>query len=488
MSCVDIIGEIQEESHYETDVICCNVYSDADRPELKEKTKEVYRKSALEFHGEQKLDDIVARYGYKKSFSKTLEDMKGLDPYFVRKIAIGTTRFRIKDLTPHLDGKRPESIPFDRKERLFKQINPNPCFGKRIIPYIPTTPHTLKSQFFYDPALQDKELVQLNAISKKLTSRIEMDEILAKGFVPRDLEKGDIFYYGKNHYQVYDIIVTATGFVGYAFKPLSEDQKELDPIIAIGPTKFYFAGLDASKTIIDDLGSEMGDKGYFEARAHVQQWLLDHNFCKEQVRLVCFSLGSVYAQRILTDFHEKVKEATFFCSPGVSLKRADIFCKRYEKNPTPLKITYYRISSKDGDDWCDHLGEAFIGLGVKNSDLEVNIGYIEPHPELELPFIAGMHTQRYFSDENARFDLTWVEKEKVQEHLFNESRGKRFYLYEKVRQLAGPYFLVPILSCIISIGRFFCPSRAQAKAKQLATKFFHPEFDIKDYQRPMLTG
>lgn len=488
MSCVDIIGDFQEESYFESNEICLNAYSDANRPELKEKTKEVYRTKALELYGEEKLDALAYRYGYGRTFSKAILDMKGLDPYFVRKVAIGTSRFCVRDLTSHLGGQRPESISFERKEKLFKQINPNPCLGKKIIPYIPTTPHTLKSQLFYDPAEEDKELVQLNAVSKKLTSRVAMDEIIAKGFVPRDLEKGDIFYYGKNHYQVYDIIVTATGFVGYAFKPLSQDQEQLDPIIAIGPTKFYFSGLDASSTILDDLGHEMGEQGYDVARPHIQRLLADKNFCKDQARLACFSLGSVYAQKIITDFHHKIKEATFFCSPGVSLKTAEIFCRRYEKNPTNLKITYYRIESKEGGDWCDHLGEAFIGLGVKNPMLDINIGYIEPHPDLELPLIAGMHTQRYFSDENARFNQTWIPKEQIQTHLFNESRGKSFYIYEKVRQIAGPYFLKPFFSTIAYICHIFNPSRAQNKAKNLVTKFFHPTFKQQDYNTPMLTG
>jgi len=218
---------------------------------------EVYKKNALNLYGQDKLDYLTHRYGYGDTFSLAIDKMKGLDSKFVQKIAIGTSLFRVQDLLPFLGDQKPEDLTFDQLERYFHKLNLIQYKGETIIPYVKTIPHKFSSQLFNAPAEETKELVQLNPISRKQTTSEGKAEILAKGFAPRELEVGDVFYYGKSLYYVHDTIVTGAGFIGYYFRPLTKKQEDTVPIISMGPTKFYFSGLDASSTIIEDLKTEI---------------------------------------------------------------------------------------------------------------------------------------------------------------------------------------------------------------------------------------
>lgn len=487
---LDLLEDILDASRY-GDLVCANASSDADRPELREKTKEIYKKNALNLYGGDKLDYLTHHYGYGDTFSSALDQMKGLDSNFVQKIAIGTSLFRMQDLIPFLGDQKTEDLTFDQLERYFHKINPIQYRGETIIPYVATTPNNFYSRLLYNSAEERKELVQLNPISRKQTTLEGKAEILAKGFATRELEKGDIFYYGKSLYYVHDLIITGSGFVGYYFRPLTKMQEDTDPIIAMGPTKFHFAGLDATSTIIEDLKKEIGKEAYLIARPHIKQWLLDIHNRGEKAVGNNFSLAATFSQHAVADFHEDWKAIICFCSTGVSMETAEKFYKRYEKNPTPLEIIYYRINDddeKDGGDWCDHLGEASVGLGVKNDDLKCKVVYIDPEPESEFLGIAAVHTQRFFSDENSPFTLKTVESDDVQIHLYNKARGNSIYIYEKVRQFAGPFFVAPILTILVYIGRLIFPSRAKAKAEALATKFFHPSFNEENYKNCMLVN
>lgn len=483
---LDTLKDILEESRY-GDFVCANAGPDADPLDLRKRTKEVYRKNALNLYGKDKLDYITRRYGYGKTFSGAIDVMKGLDSKFVQKIAIGTSLLRVQDLLPHLGDQKPEDLTFEQLERYLNKINPIQYKGETIIPYVATIPHNFF--WFYDSAEETKELVQLNPSSRKQTTPEGKAEILAKGFATRELEVGDIFYYGKSLYYVHDTIVTGKGFIGYYFRPLTKKQEDTDPIISMGPTKFYFAGLDASSTIIEDLKKEIGKNAYLDARPHIMQWLLDIQSRDEKAVGNNFSLAATLWQYILSDFHEYCKSGKLFCSTGVCMQTAEKFYKRYKKNPTELKLDYYRIDLKeDGGDWCDHLGEAFIGLGVNHENFKPKLQYIDPDPRIKFKGIAAKHVQRFYSVEDYPFTPKKIETDKLQVHFYNKARGNSVYIYERVRQLVGPYLLVPILSTLVYLGRLICPSRSKAKAEALATQFFHPNFNEENYKNCMLMG
>lgn len=473
------------------DTICLD--TEGVRPDLQKKTRELFFKHAEILFGTEKLDYLCRRY-YQKSFATIKKENGSLTAGFVDNIAYGTSKFNVKELTPYLNETPLEDLPYEKIESIFQKINPLRykrrndqsktsafgLWGKAIKPWIDTDPSTLPAMLFYDLPLMDKEIVQLNAGSKELQSIEAKDEMIVKGFINRDLEKGDILNYGKSYYKVYDVLVTGYGLVAFALLPLIKDQEDQIPIIAFRGTQTYPSG-NACDTMLNDAQISIGQRGYYVARPHIRKLFLDPNFCTQKAKIIGFSLGGAHAQRAAADNVKWLDEIVTICSPGIDSKTVDRFNQNIENIDHEISIFHERVSG----DPCDLLGEMFLGLDSNKPNITIQVSYITPDPEIEvLTSPSYAHTHRYRSEKIGRYAQEYVEEGKVQRELFNQAR-EGSNLNEIIRRIIGPYFLYPLFLYYRFLVRIFVSSNEDDKLQRISNTFFNPSVEItKARQKP----
>lgn len=470
MDCIDIlVGCIDQAERLNPEDAVVISQADVALVEQQEKTKRIFFEACITVYGEKKLDQVCKRY-YGISFSSLMSQKGPLKASVVQNLELGASYLTISDLkNKFLDNQDLFDLTPEELKSWVDKINPIPYTG---IPIrnIDSNPSEFHALFFYNRALQDKELLQLFLKMKQLEDTPSKDELLAKGIIYRDLDEGDLIYYGKDLFYVYQTIITGHGFIAYCLKPLCKSSDE-PPIIAFRGTQVFFSGLDAISVLKNNTEPHIGTTAYYSGKDHLEKVLSDPDFCTkdQKVKVIGFSFGALLAERSIADFPEKIKKASLFSALGVDDITANRFLENVNqrfKETDSIEITYYRVDC----DSFDSFGGYLIGHGAKDNRIDVDLYYISPY--LNFPTGGFAHTYRFFSEGIDCYSLTRVEKEKLDEHLDNSKRGIWVLGAELVRKAIGPYFLSPFFQMVKVVKRSLFGWRAEDKVSKLSKVLF----------------